>query len=219
MALLDKAQLGSPSNIIIHTGSNDLRAQQERVVTSLQRVIEKASAIFPNLRIVGSTLLQRKDFRPATIQRINASLSRDCALRPNVHLAHHPTLDLDCLYDHVHLYRETVPILAKTLKDVALNRIPTSPPRNSRAISTPPRSPRQHPGPPSHGHSTTNLNAHHNQHSTDHSCPASDPPRRGLTPPSPPTTDPTPGGATARQTELCTSCERSNWPSSHQLNE
>nr|XP_046212454.1 uncharacterized protein LOC124039932 [Oncorhynchus gorbuscha] len=48
-----------------------------------------------------------------------------------------PTIDLDCLYDHVHLYRETVPILAKTLKDVALNRSPTSPPRNSRAISTP----------------------------------------------------------------------------------
>ncbi|XP_064807039.1 uncharacterized protein LOC135523937 isoform X2 [Oncorhynchus masou masou] len=32
---------------------------------------------------------------------------------------------------------ETVPILAKTLKDVALNRSPTSTPRNSRAISTP----------------------------------------------------------------------------------
>ncbi|XP_070291741.1 uncharacterized protein [Salvelinus sp. IW2-2015] len=90
---------------------------------------------------------ERRDFHPATIQRINASLSRDCALRPNVHLAHHPTLDLDCLYDHGHLYRETVPILAKTLKDVALNRSPTSPPRNSGAISTPPRSPRQHPRP------------------------------------------------------------------------
>ncbi|XP_071186896.1 uncharacterized protein [Salvelinus alpinus] len=147
MELLDKNHLGSPSHIIIHTGSNDLRAQQERVATSLRGVIEKASAIFPNTRIIVSTLLQRRDFHPATIQRINASLSRDCALRPNVHLAHHPTLDLDCLYDHVHLYRETVPILAKTLKDVALNRSPTSPPRNSRAISTLPRSPRQHPGP------------------------------------------------------------------------
>ncbi|CAB1354062.1 unnamed protein product [Coregonus sp. 'balchen'] len=147
MALLDKAQLGSPSHIIIHTGSNDLRAQQERVATSLRGVIEKASAIFPNSRIVVSTLLQRKDFHPATIQRINASLSQDCALRPNVQLAHHPTLDLDCLYDHVHLYRETVPILAKTLKDIALNRIPTSPHRNSGAISTRLRSPSQQPGP------------------------------------------------------------------------
>ncbi|CAB1351396.1 unnamed protein product [Coregonus sp. 'balchen'] len=147
MELLDKGQLASQSHIIIYTGSNDLRAQQERVATSLPGVIEKASAIFPNSRIVVSTLLQRKDFHPATIQRINAILSRDCALRPNVHLAHHPTLDLNCLYDHVHLYRETVPILAKTLKDIALNRSPTSPPRNSGAISSPPRSPRQHPGP------------------------------------------------------------------------
>ncbi|CAB1349214.1 unnamed protein product [Coregonus sp. 'balchen'] len=38
--------------------------------------------------------------------RINTSLSRDCALRPNVHLAHHPTLDLDCLYDHVYPHLE-----------------------------------------------------------------------------------------------------------------
>ncbi|CAB1329124.1 unnamed protein product, partial [Coregonus sp. 'balchen'] len=54
---------------------------------------------------------------------------------------------------------------------------------------------RQHPGPapwtpPSHGHSTTNHNAHHSQRSTDHPSPASDPPRRGLPPPSPPTADP-----------------------------
>ncbi|CAB1316986.1 unnamed protein product, partial [Coregonus sp. 'balchen'] len=79
----------------------------------------------------------------------------------------------------------------KTRKDVALNRSPTSPPRNSGAISTPQKdhrdnTPDQHPGPPSHGHSTTNLNAHHSQRSIDHPSPASDLPRRGLPPPSTP---------------------------------
>ncbi len=41
---------------------------------------------------------------------------------PNVHLAHHPTQDYTCLYDHVHLYKTAVPVFARTLKDVALNR-------------------------------------------------------------------------------------------------
>ncbi|KAK1902777.1 Collagen alpha-3(VI) chain [Dissostichus eleginoides] len=36
MDLLSEQQLGSPSHIIIHTGSNDLRSQQERVSESLR---------------------------------------------------------------------------------------------------------------------------------------------------------------------------------------
>lgn len=44
----------------------------------------------------------------------SAGLSQDCALRTNVHPAHHPSLDLDHLYDHVHLYKQAVRIFAKT---------------------------------------------------------------------------------------------------------
>jgi hypothetical protein len=40
---LSEYRLGSPSHIIIHTGTNDLRAQQERVATALKRVTEKVS--------------------------------------------------------------------------------------------------------------------------------------------------------------------------------
>ncbi|KAJ8352350.1 hypothetical protein SKAU_G00238260 [Synaphobranchus kaupii] len=97
LELLSESQLGSPSHILIHTGTNNLRAEQERVATSLRAVIEKASHTFPSSKIVISTLLPRKDFHPLTINKINASISRDCALRPNVHLAHHPSLDMDCL--------------------------------------------------------------------------------------------------------------------------
>ena len=145
MQLLTEAQLGSPSHIIIHTGTNELRAQQEKVAVSLRRVIEKASGNFPNSRIVLSTLLQRKDFHPATIQRINASLSQDCARRHNVYLAHHPNLDLNCLYDQVHIYKTSVPVFAKSLKDVALNRNPAPPPTNSRGTSVPLSQPEHHP--------------------------------------------------------------------------
>ncbi len=39
----------------------------------------------------------------------------------------HPDLDTDCLYDHVHIYKNLVHILAKRLKDVTLNRTNPSP--------------------------------------------------------------------------------------------
>ncbi len=103
-------------------GTNDLRSQQDRVSDSLRAVVEKARETFPNSKITLFTLLQRKDFHPKTINKINSSISRHCALLPNVHLVHHPDLDTDCLYDHVHLYKNLVHIFAKRLKDVALNR-------------------------------------------------------------------------------------------------
>ncbi len=97
--------------------------------------MEKARETFPNSKITLSTLLQRKDFHPKTINKINSSISRHCALLPNVHLAHHPDLDTDCLYDHVHLYKNLVHIFAKRLKDVALNRTN----QTSRTSSNPTR--------------------------------------------------------------------------------
>ncbi|KAJ8273846.1 hypothetical protein GJAV_G00106140 [Gymnothorax javanicus] len=148
IGLLSEERLGSPSHIIIHTGTNDLRSQQERVSEALNRVIEKASTTFPSSRVVISTLLPRKDFHPDTIHRINSSLSRDCARRPNVHLAHHPTLDISCLYDHVHLFKNTVPIFAQTLKNVALNRDQSTAHRKSTSAHNPHRTPR-HPQPTS----------------------------------------------------------------------
>ncbi|KAL6458286.1 hypothetical protein MHYP_G00335160 [Metynnis hypsauchen] len=81
LELLTEAKLGSQSHIIIHTGTNDLRAQQERVAISLRAVIEKASNTFPNSKIIISTLLPRKDFYPYTIQKINGSIARECALK------------------------------------------------------------------------------------------------------------------------------------------
>ncbi len=87
LELLCEGKLGSPSHIIIHTGTNDMRAQQERLATALINVAEKASSNFPNSKIILSTLLLRSDFHPDTIRHINAGVSRDCALKPNVYLA------------------------------------------------------------------------------------------------------------------------------------
>ncbi|KAL1249381.1 hypothetical protein QQF64_020386 [Cirrhinus molitorella] len=45
---LTKSQLGQPSHIIIHTGTNDLWSQQDRVFDFLRAVVEKARETFPN---------------------------------------------------------------------------------------------------------------------------------------------------------------------------
>lgn len=77
MNILSESHLGSPSHILIHTGTNDLRSQQERLALSLRAFTEKACRTFPNSKIVMSTLLPRKDFHPLTIQKVNVSISRD----------------------------------------------------------------------------------------------------------------------------------------------
>ena len=69
LELLTVAELGAPSHIIIHAGTNDLRSQQERVADSLRRMIEKASTTFPTSKIIISTLLPRRDFHPHTIRQ------------------------------------------------------------------------------------------------------------------------------------------------------
>ncbi|KAJ8369692.1 hypothetical protein SKAU_G00097200 [Synaphobranchus kaupii] len=101
-------------HIIIHTGTNDLRAEQKRVGSRVRRVAERATETFPNAKITISSLLPRKDFHSLTIQRVNAEISRGCALLPNVHLAHHPTIGPWDLYDHVHLDKAAVREFAKT---------------------------------------------------------------------------------------------------------
>ena len=67
-----------------------------------------------------------KDFHLATIQQVTTSISHDCDSKPNVYLAHHSNLDLNSLYDQVHLYKAAVPPFARTLKDIALKRSPNT---------------------------------------------------------------------------------------------
>ncbi len=134
---LVREKLGDPSHIIIHVGTNDLRSKQERVAQSVTQVAIKATQAFPTSKILISTFLPRTDFHPRTIQRVNTDISRGCAGIPNVHLVHHPTLDIYSLHDHVHLRKDTVNVFAKNLKDVALGRTPGSPSESNRESSKP----------------------------------------------------------------------------------
>ncbi|KAL7870690.1 hypothetical protein SRHO_G00081870 [Serrasalmus rhombeus] len=80
--IISDPNLGTPKYIIIHTGTNDLRLEQDRVGGLVCRVADRAAESFPNAKIIVSTLLPRKDFHPATIQKVNADISRGCALSP-----------------------------------------------------------------------------------------------------------------------------------------
>ena len=149
--ILSRPDFGSPKHIVIHTGTNDLREEQERVGGLLRRVAERASECFPSSKITILALLPHRDFHPLTIQRVNVEISRGCALLPNVHLAHHPTIGPWDLYDNVHLYKSAVGEFARTLKDMALSRRPGNRGKSSNAQQSPlapPRSSPQHPARP-----------------------------------------------------------------------
>lgn len=73
LELLSESRLGSLSHII-HTGTKNLKAEQERIATSLRAVIEKANHTFPSSEIVISTLLPRQDFLPLTINKMNVRI-------------------------------------------------------------------------------------------------------------------------------------------------
>lgn len=109
---LDKEELGNPGHIIIHVGTNDLKAQQESVAQSISHVAIKVTKTFPSSKTIISNLLPRTDFPPQIIQRVNTEISRRCAERPNIRIVHHPTLGFHPLQDHVHLHRDNVHVFA-----------------------------------------------------------------------------------------------------------
>ncbi len=134
--ILSDSSFGTPSHIIIHTGTNDLRREQERVGQLICRVAEKATETYPNTKITISTLLPRRDIHPDTIQGVNADISKGCARLPNVYLAHHPSLSIRDLYDHVHIRKDKVNVFAKTLKHIAWSRQTTSSPLKTTHLPT-----------------------------------------------------------------------------------
>ncbi|KAJ8362796.1 hypothetical protein SKAU_G00116270 [Synaphobranchus kaupii] len=122
MELLKREKLGNPSCIVVHTGTNDLCNMHHRTASAVWKVAERAAQLFPDSRVVMSTLLPRADTPPHILQEINSEIARGCATLPNVHLAHHSTIHSWHLYDGLHLNQEGVKIFAKTLKDAALGR-------------------------------------------------------------------------------------------------
>ncbi|KAJ8356549.1 hypothetical protein SKAU_G00193430 [Synaphobranchus kaupii] len=124
LQLLCQSSLDNPDNIVIHTGTNDLRSKREGVSEAVREMAEKAHRVFPEANIVISTLLPRTDFPQHMINKINKKITKDCAPMTNINIAHHPAITHEHLYDGLHLDQDSVRIFAKSIKDTALGRSP-----------------------------------------------------------------------------------------------
>lgn len=122
LELLQKDSLRNTKCVIVHTGTNELHSQ--KTAREICRVAENASRLFPNSRVVTSTLLPRNNIAHAVIHQINMEITTGCAKLPNVHLVHHTSICLWHLYDGLHINWEGVRAFAKALKDISLGRNP-----------------------------------------------------------------------------------------------
>ncbi len=95
------------------------------VVCERERCVWESSSVLPSY--------PAETFHPDTIQSQRWHL-QGCARLPNVYLAHHPSLTIRDLYDHVHIRKTKSTCLAKTLKDTAWGRQTTSTPLKTTHI-------------------------------------------------------------------------------------
>ncbi|KAJ8340983.1 hypothetical protein SKAU_G00332740 [Synaphobranchus kaupii] len=126
LELLKRDTLENPRCILVHTGTNDLHRLRHNTTQAVRKVAEKASQEFPNTRVVISTLLPRANISTHIIRDINTEITRSCAALPNVPITPPLGPGTSMIYD-LHLNQQGVKVFAKTLKDVALSRNPSSP--------------------------------------------------------------------------------------------
>ena len=139
--ILSESKHENYKHIVIHTGTNDLRAMKGRVAPMMREVAIRATQRFPGARVTLSTLLPRTDVPFHVIHGNNVELSRSCALIPNVHLAHHKDIQPHHMYDYVHLNKQGVKVFARVLKSTALgNTARNSRNSDKKKSSQPPKS-------------------------------------------------------------------------------
>uniref|UniRef100_A0A8C5MR32 Scavenger receptor cysteine-rich type 1 M130 n=1 Tax=Leptobrachium leishanense TaxID=445787 RepID=A0A8C5MR32_9ANUR len=127
MEVLTNPYFTNPKQIIIHTGTNNIQTEQKGIADKLSQLTDTAQQKFPHSKIILSCLLPRKDISNHIIQNINTELAAKTSSKPNIHLAQHPSITPEHLYDNKHLNKQGVSHLAREFKDIVLNRthIPT----------------------------------------------------------------------------------------------
>ena len=153
--LLTTNDLGNPSHINIHTGTNDLeKLRTSQCISNYYELLKLVSEKHSSSKVIVSSLLIRADGIDKQRQEFNTKLGHLCAPYPNVHLVNNDNITVENLYDSKHLKRKRIGLLVTNLKDTVFNRIrriqsrnlpsnlntrepdlPTSP--TSRMLSTP----------------------------------------------------------------------------------
>lgn len=129
LKILDDERLKDATHIIIHTGTNDLTSGWTDVGKAMREVALKATTTVPTAKILISSLLPRLDKPPQQIQEINKGLQQLCSTTPQLNLVEYPNIRLEHMFDHIHLDKNGIRIMAKAMKDIALDRIESENPK------------------------------------------------------------------------------------------
>uniref|UniRef100_A0A8C5W891 SGNH hydrolase-type esterase domain-containing protein n=1 Tax=Leptobrachium leishanense TaxID=445787 RepID=A0A8C5W891_9ANUR len=108
MEVLTNPYFTNPKQIIIHTGTNNIQTEQKGIADKLSQLTDTAQQKFPHTKIILSCLLPRKDISNHIIQNINTELAAKTSSKPNIHLAQHPSITPEHLYDNKHLNKQGV---------------------------------------------------------------------------------------------------------------
>ena len=125
--ILNREHFGTPSTIIIHTGTNDIeKAPLDACFEHFQTLIDIAAQKYPRSKVIISSLLVRNDVFDTQRSQLNSRLGR---LRsyPNVHFVNNETITRDMLHDQKHVKRRKIGVLVSNLKDCTFNRISKRP--------------------------------------------------------------------------------------------
>ena len=139
--LLSKEHFGTPSAIVIHTGTNDVeKSPLDACFEHFQTLIDIAAQSYPGSKVVISSLLVRNDTFDTQRSQLNSRLGR---LRsyPNVHFVNNETITRDMLHDQKHVKRRKIGVLVSNLKDCTFNRISKRPYMMLNTETTPKQNP------------------------------------------------------------------------------
>jgi len=125
--LLNKEHFGTPSAIVIHTGTNDVeKSPLNACIEHFQTLIDIAAQKYPRSKVIISSLLVRNDSFDTQRSQLNSRLGRLLSY-PNVHLVNNETIARDMLHHQKLVKRRKIGVLVSNLKDYTFNRISKRP--------------------------------------------------------------------------------------------
>lgn len=112
--LLTTNDLGNPSHIIIHTGTNDLeKLRTSQCISNYHELLKLVSEKHSSSKVIVSSLLIRADGIDKQRQEFNTKLGHLCAPYPNVHLVNNDNITVE----------NRIGLLVTNLKDTVFNRL------------------------------------------------------------------------------------------------
>ena len=138
--MLNEDDLGKPSHIVIHVGTNDIEYNSiDLCQTQFKEMLKIAITKYPTSKILLSSLVVRGDIKEPARVELNSKLGSICLPYPNVQLVNNENIPNTYLHDNKHLKRRSIGALVANLKDAMYNRIRLTKPKSRNPIDNPPR--------------------------------------------------------------------------------